>query len=72
MICGLLAAFVRRFIHARPAAEAGNGFRNHPGTGVHRRKLNGCLRGDGFAGATGAEVEQWSGADAVLGLVPRM
>lgn len=56
-------------LHAQ--RQAGHRLRDNPDAGVHRGKLNGRLRGDGFPGAAGAEVEHGRGADAVLGLVPR-
>ena len=69
MVSGLQVAVIGCFIHTQ--RQAGDRFRDHADAGIHRGKLNGRLRGDGFACATGAEVEHRSGTDTVLGLVPR-
>nr|DAT78382.1 MAG TPA: hypothetical protein [Caudoviricetes sp.] len=69
VVSGFQVAVVRRLIYTQ--RQTGHRFRDYPDTGVHRGKLNGCLRGDGFACAAGAEVEHRSGTDAVAGLVPR-
>ena len=69
MVSGFQVAVIRRLIHTQ--RQAGHRFRDYPDTGVHRRKLNGRLGGDGFACAAGTEVEHRSGADTVTGLVPR-
>ena len=69
VVSGFQVAVVRRLIYTQ--RQTGHRFRDYPDTGVHRGKLNGCLRGDGFACAAGAEVEHRGGTDAVTGLVPR-
>lgn len=67
MILGLAAALGAVLVH--PEGEAGYGLGDDSNAGVDCGELDRCLRGDGLARATGAEVEGWGCADGVLGLV---
>ena len=68
MFHGLLAAFLRRFIHAQ--RQAGDGFSDHAHAGVDRGHLNRIFRVDRLAGGGRAEVEGRRSRYSVAGLVP--
>ena len=68
MLSGLAVTVLLGFIYTQ--RQAGDRFRDHSDTGIHRGKLDRCLSIDRLAGTAGAEVEGRSGTDAVLRLIP--
>ena len=70
MIQRLDTAFTLILIHVQ--RQAGDGFRNHPHTGIYCAHLNGGARRDGFSRRAGTKIERGCGADRIrrAGLVP--